>query len=378
MISISKTAFLSSYLIIPISLVLCLFWPFSTPLSSLPVDPHSILLFSLFFQMPHIVASTISFLDPDYFTFYHSQIRQFFMIFPLLFAVIVSLFAYPLFERSFEVLWAIITLHHALSQQFGLIFVFVPFPRSNPKDSALTLQLTGLWKHCTLFTAVIMNFNIDRSLLVYPFSLIDPLITPIVWFAFSGVSLLTAALFYQFLKVPTARLFSSASLYIICNYCLVLSCFYFSQRSLPFFAILITRIIHDFTAFLVYTTHDANRNAKFFIEPSLSDSSPHEKIQMTNQSINQMPNLLYRYVFRYTIGLRSGHTTFHSLTPIVTLLRVLCLVLAFLWAIPITLGDFASSRIGDYVFLLFTSWHYYSDRFIWKLDAPHRKEIKFA
>lgn len=100
------------------------------------------------------------------------------------------------------------------------------------------------------------------------------------------------------------------------------------------FVILIPRVIHDVTAYIVYITHDRNRNK-------------HEPV-----------NSIYRL------------TSFTRLSPVI-LLPLLSIGFAFV------LTSYRQYALISILILTMSFLHYYFEGFIWRGANPHRRYVNF-
>jgi hypothetical protein len=101
-----------------------------------------------------------------------------------------------------------------------------------------------------------------------------------------------------------------------------------------FLAILIPRVVHDVTGWMFYLTHDRNRN------------------------LEETRNALYRV-------LAPSHL------PIAVTVPALAI------GVNVTL-DLIPGRVYDPIVLAVSLFHYYTESFMWKRDAVHRRSVGFV
>lgn len=275
----------------------------------LPTNPATLFFFAVLFNVPHHVASILTFFDRAYVQKYAR---------PLLIGIIVvALYAvvfvkYPFLALTLFVLY---TEYHIISQQVGVTKFFGSLPAS-------TLLL---WKGTLLFLAF-MAYTIVLPQSEFSQALSFLHTEQWVWFAY------LLSLCATLLAVQTTSHRSQRGM-IISVFVSVASVLVLFYAGYPLFALLISRVIHDVTAFIFYVTHDVNRN-----------SSVTHNIVYTLMKTVQIPLIL--------------------ITPLVA----------------VALGYFLQFSLTDTTFfltLLFVS-HYIVEGFMWKKGSPHRAQISFS
>lgn len=121
--------------------------------------------------------------------------------------------------------------------------------------------------------------------------------------------------------------------YLWSNVAMVFACFIAVWFNYYAFVIVIPRVIHDITAFIVYATHDNNRNK------------------------DKPVNIFYRL------------TAFTRLPP-----WILCPIIAIAIAYPMV--HFKSQILTFIVFTLIY-FHYYFENIIWRGNSLHRQQVSF-
>ena len=158
--------------------------------------------------------------------------------------------------------------------------------------------------------------------------------------------------------------------YIYSNLLMLIAAYIFLIMGYGFFVIATPRFIHDFTAFIIYSAHDQNRNRE----------------------------IKHNYVYRFL--------SFLLIPPL-----VLCPVLAIVLANSIECGAFftdmligfgadftftecvmkhgwtqreslvdipLSMQVGTQILFVCGLFHYYIESFVWKRDSIHRHAVKFT
>lgn len=199
----------------------------------LPSHPDQLLFFTIFFNLPHIVASHLTFADAEYLPHYRRRLVAFGL--GLLVVTVVMMRVAPLVLAAAATLF---TVFHICAQQVGLTGAQL---RTN--DRAFVA-----WKWVT----------IGSGIAAYAFALEG---TQPLHRHFAGLGLL--------LLVPSlllaARLHRRSATvagrrYLWANQAMFTSMIGVGLLGYPMFAALMPRVVHDLTAFYVYGVHDHNRN----------------------------------------------------------------------------------------------------------------------
>lgn len=272
---------------------------------SLPADPHTMQWFTMFFMLPHIFASLFTFFDRDYLLAYKERLVVSVPLILVVMVVVPLLFDAPLLQ----LIVAVYTLFHLISQQTGIAAMIA-------RNKSAVYQA---WKWLSFFAVLMISILAQADL--PGFHNVLYVVLPFFILLYGALTLFAAK------QSKTA----TGMGYIAANSVMVVICYGLALAKLPFFVILILRVVHDVTAFYFYVSHNANRNRERHLN----------LISRLRQWLR-----LPEYVF----------------TP---LMGVLCTVLA-----TATLGDnifFAVIFLG----LL----HYYWEGVMWKQGSPHRTNI---
>ena len=316
-IKITKEILLLPYLLIPIFLALFsldLLVFHGAILAVLPATPDELLTFAAFFGLPHIIASAFSFLDQEY--WYANRTKLQIPIF------IIAGLTMILGIRHLVFLVGVATIYHNVSQQFGI--------------ASMLLKARGamfwFWKGSGI---ALMALAIAR--LYFP-ELEQRLGSTFSYAALGLAGLFTVAtlVFRASVRIPTTV--TKGALFIWLNYGLVATAMLFATANYAFFTLVIPTVVHDFTAFLFYATHDSNRNSE------------------------RIYNLFYGWLQNIRL-------------PI----RVLCPLCAILLAFPFTyFADFKGLIWVDRITIALNFIHYYYEGFIWKNPSLHRRYVSVS
>ncbi len=214
----------------------------------LPVAPDEWPAWTILFGMPHVIAGLLTMADREYLGYYRRRFRW-----PLLgFGAISIAAATGPAQLAFGVaLWlGFYTVTHLLTQQIGLGFTMLRKP---------PLAWMRLWKWTMLVLGVLVyaGLFLDMNLPAASLGGLDPHALVVL----GGAGLLVPLL------VSTAVLARRAVdrcavVYLWSNWAMMAAVLAAYVWRYPVFILLIPRIIHDLTAYLVYYNHDSNRNAR--------------------------------------------------------------------------------------------------------------------
>ena len=317
---------LALYAVIPVSVLLVVTdaWLFEgrAVYQHIPTQPEYWPFWTVIFGLPHIIASLITMADREYLNHYRRT-----LLWPLLvFAGIATaghIGPQPLSSNLLFLFLAFYTIYHVLAQQLGLTLMMMGTAPSR------TYQL---WKWLSVIAGLAIYINVygERYLgnvwLANVLSLYDALTYT--------AALISAALIVLAIRLtPTSR-HRIGVWYLWGNVALILSTLLIQEVGYSLFVILIPRVIHDVTAYIVYITHDRNRNK-------------HEPIHS-----------IYRL------------TSFTRLSPVI-LLPLMSIGVAFL------LTSYHQYAVISILMLTVTFLHYYFEGFIWRGANPHRRYVNF-
>ncbi len=313
---------LALYIVIPLATgIVCLDYLFFNKWllkEYLPVHPYEWAWYLVVFGMPHIVGSVITLVDDEYISFYKKK-----LIYVILIIVASMISITKVFGVSTLVLiLAVHTIYHVIAQQTGLCFMML---QQRPTKSSF------VWKRISITLAILVYFTIFVRSSLREFSLFGYSLLNIIY-SLEGFLLLLIVLFA--IKVHSQSSSKVGILYLWGNVLLVAFCYLCALLQYDVFVILIPRIIHDVTAFIVYGVHDQNRNRE----------------------------ANHNYVYKA-----------FSWTKIPTWL--LCPVLA----ISISYYFFRGEDTATIFIVYFINFfHYFIEGFVWKRESIHRLYVPFT
>ncbi len=313
------------YAVIPISLIIVLIDSLllnhNLLRSTFSNNPEQWFLWTAIFGTPHIVASLITLADREYIKFYNTK-----LLIPL---VIISagLYFIPVYLGTTEALfiYAVYTMYHVLAQQFGISIMLL----KRKPDILFTY-----WKWLSVLVATALyylaydRYNISRqSLLGFPLHEIINVVA-------AAVVAIASIIAYQIYRTSNVSFKELPALYLGSNVAMIIAAYLCAINEYTFFLIAIPRVIHDVTAYIIYSTHDQNRN------------------------VQQPKNIIYKAL------------AFTGIPPL-----ILCPVLSI--AIAYAIMNI-NSNIAFISFYLLALLHYHFESFLWKKDGLHRNSIKFV
>jgi len=320
---ITYKALLGAYLFVPITFMVVLLdrYAFHSVLRQmLPRSPEPLRLYLVFLVFPHIVASALSFLDREYLTFYRVKLVQGLGVAVIL-GALLPWWGPPALVFAVYIFY---TTYHNMAQQVGVAMFMTGKPTFWFK----------LWKWCLILTTMVMFYlsmaNMHRHWPQINFGSWGILTLP------RGLYVLMMAGLFALPVLTLAASVRSKSRwgvsYLWANCLLVLFTAFYFRSGYYCFAIALTRIVHDFTGFLFYVVHDANRN---------------------NGTVR---NIVYSLFRSWSV-------------PIYLLSPLLAIVLAN------GLVQFKSYALIAKFLIALGYFHYYTEGFMWKRDALHRQFV---
>lgn len=279
--------------------------------SWLPSRPNQVFLLAIFFENPHIVASLLIFADRGYLRHYKYDLKRKICITIGLCAVVGLIFGLSGF-LSFFYAW---TVWHVIRQQIGIGRMF------NRQPS----WLYDVWGWCFMTSSLVVALLIGVP--EFQTSLLPKESLRFVSMIVCALSVCLAIGLSWSLKQRLAKIFLGLNSLLIL---MALACVLMGY---PLLAVLLPRIIHDVTAYIIYVNHDTNRNR-----------------------VNRH-NLLYRYTAPYFS------------------IWITCLVVSISLAAWVTFTPtYTAFSIGIGLALL----HYTTESFTWKHGSLHRQHFSLA
>ncbi|QJD59362.1 hypothetical protein HG264_10820 [Pseudomonas sp. gcc21] len=317
---------LALYAVVPVSLALVLIDSLVLDgrllRQHIPVDPMQWPFWTVIFGLPHIVASLLTMADSEYISHYRRSLLLPFMGF----AGLTSLAIFgpqPLGEQSMFIFLAFYTIYHVLAQQLGLTLMMMGVPPSGVFKTWKWLSiLCGFVIYVTVYSASLLGYELFAGVSAFEFLM-----------AIAG--LMCAAVIVLAFRLTRTSRNRIGVWYLWSNVAMLTSVLLIHEIGYTLFVILIPRVIHDITAFMIYITHDTNRNRAAPV------------------------NLVYRL------------THFSKLPPIIVLPAA---SIAIAYVLTSLQDDY---RLAVVFALTITLVHYYFEGFIWRGGNPHRQHIEF-
>lgn len=277
----------------------------------MPTSPNQVLLLGVFFENPHIIASSLMWLDTDYLSKYRTRLIQ-----GVVLTLTICAFVWKVTGLEgllvFFYMW---TVWHVIRQQIGIGRML-----NRQKD-----QLYEVWSWLFLVGSFLVAAKIGFPAVDLTSSVRTGIDIALLFIVICAASL-SMSIFYR-LKSPAGRT------YIMLNTLLLVTSAACVSAGLPFFAILLPRVVHDITAYMFYVNHDRNRNA------------------------SESRNLVYRYTVPYFS------------------VAVVCIVFSMSLAAWVT---FTPTYYAFYTGVALAFLHYTTEAFVWKRGSHHRQHLFFA
>ena len=316
------------YIAVPFALVfICIdtFWLNGHYRGLLPQSPYEIYFYNVIFVLPHIIASLILQLNPEYLKVYGRRFTGAALVCVatvtglVLFSIIMAQTAI-FYNVMLDVMliYTALTVYHVFMQQLGL--------------NALFSRYRGLGFQILRWSALVPMITVSMDPALYANDknqLFSMAITYSIAISICA-TIVASILFYRNSKTRAGKL------YLLANLCLLATTFIAFHMGYPIF-ILLPRVVHDTTAFSIYVTHARNRA----------------------EDTAAAPNILLRPFIK-----RISPPLFY-LSPIVAM------ALSF----PISKNLFIYS---SWVIMALTLLHYYIEHMVWRRGSPHRKYIGFS
>jgi len=316
---------LALYALIPVSLLLvtvdALGLDGTMLRQHLPAAPEQWAFWTVIFGLPHIVASLLTMADREYLNHYQRKLLPPLVVFTAI-ACAGQFGPQPFSYQALFVFLAFYTIYHVLAQQLGLTLMMMGTPPS---------RTFKLWKWLAVFTGFAIYINVYGKtrlgeVMLGPVSVYQAM-------TYIAVALCAAVIVLAFRISADAR-HRIGKWYLWGNVALLSSALIINETGYTLFVILIPRVIHDVTAYIIYVTHDSNRNKA------------------------RPVNLMYRL------------TRFSRLPPLL-LLPVVSVLIAY------ALTAHQHVPLVNIAVLTISFLHYYYESFIWRGPSPHRKHVAF-
>ncbi|CAA0119447.1 Uncharacterised protein [BD1-7 clade bacterium] len=342
----SKLLF-SLYGVIPLSLFIVfadkLFFNSALQNQFLPVQPAEWAFWAIVFNFPHIVSSLITLADKEYVTYYKARFSKALIIIiagvlsvnyvtPLLIPQPFAGAIYALFFAFF----ATYTMYHVLSQQFGIGMMLMKVrPTKKYEWWRWTSTIGATAIYAIIFAKDIIQQPAFASVHVYE-----------ILVGIASIFILAATIIgFSLTRDSQAKI---GTLYVYSNIAMLIAGVFFLLMDYPVFVIAIPRFVHDVTAFIIYSTHDQNRNSEV----------KNNYIYRALAFLPFPPLVLCPLI---AIGLANG---IESAAEAVD-------------ATLLGMGMPEVMKIGLQITFICGFFHYYIESFVWKREAIHRHAVKF-
>lgn len=292
----------------------------------IPHTPYAFFWYAIFFNLPHIVCSSVMLLNKEYINHYRLPLGLI-----VAGALLVTLGGAALF-KAFQVpplegyilsigVFAAVTLYHVFMQQLGINKLFA-------RSGSLAFNVIA-WSNILPGTAaylLMFMYGMPAAMSIYP-NLHQGAVL-------AGAICITLAVPFYVVCWQKSQT-QAGRMYLTANAALSLASFYAIYHEYWIFALVMPRIVHDLTAFTVYINHDHNR----YLEKR-AQSHP-----------------IYSPLYKF------GLPAF-VLTPLI----------AIAIALPITKGYV---NVGWAAFYVLALIHYATESMVWKNGTPHRRYLAF-
>ena len=365
---VSSPLLLSLYLIIPFCAVLVVadtLW-FGHQLRDvyLPSNPATLLVWAVVFNFPHIVSSLVTLADDEYIPFYRQRFTRALLIisiavltvnvlFPLLFPRNLAVATHFLFFGFF----ATYTMYHVLSQQFGIGMMLM---RARPGGRGYEA-----WRWLATLAATTMY---GLVFVPYQTQKIQLGGMPLYQLAEAAAGVLVLLAVIQGFRLSRQSQRRLGSWYIYSNLVMLLATYTFLKLDYGIFVIAIPRFVHDLTAFIIYSTHDQNRNREV----------QHNYIYRA-LSFLKIPPLVLCPILAIVLAntIECGAFLFDMNAGFVQSASE-CVMNRFYTPATPANGLPQSMQLWLQIMFICGFFHYYIEGFVWKREAIHRHSVTFS
>lgn len=291
----------------------------SSLIYSMPFRPEKWAFWIYLFGMPHVLASMQTMMDREYLSFYGWKllwIALFFLGLPLTVMTFAGSMAMFLIFTAFIV-------YHTIAQQFGLTLTAL---KTKPgaffymwKWSAIGL---GLVLYGMLYTSPVP--------IALKFGSVEYFITMHL-----AENLLVLMMVSGLALIWSNRSNKMGCAYIVANMAFMATEFALFKLGYFAFVVILGRVIHEFTAWPIYATHDSNRNL----------TAKHNWLYRSFQG-TRIPTYWLSIILAFVLGwiLTYSSNAFRFLAPVIVSLSL---------------------------------FHYYTESFMWKGGSIHRRFMSF-
>jgi hypothetical protein len=316
---ISAKALLSLYLTVPLTWLLVLFdyTNDNAVMLALPERPEFWWIWIYIFGMPHVFASYIILADKDYWAEFKGKLIKGMAVLLLLPPIIMAVLGYQWLFFIFTVM----IIYHTIAQQYGLSLII---SRTRPDRWHRINTIVGSFIGVILYTLIYADTYTILTILPY----LDSIYNLIYMMAF--VLIVVAIRQIMVSKTLIGKWYTFATMSMILT---MIGLFFYG---LPILAIIMGRVIHEFSAWLIYSSHDKNRN--------------HEVRH----------NLIY------------AKLAWLKIDP-----YFLGIILAFLSGIAVTYVSQSNQNFLALLIVSFSLYHYWMEGVIWKGNSLPKQHLLF-
>ncbi len=331
-LAVSFKVILGLYFIIPLCILIYLldnFFLDGQIKAALPTSQSHYLVAQILFGTPHILASTIILTsNKEYLKFFRPKL----IFMTLLIGLVYGVGSYYIPYVALYVATACWTVYHVFKQQHGIAKSVCRLP------SWAFYWL--LWLSVSAGICIYMGIFLRNSL--------DPKI--VFWINLTAGTLtigliLSSVLLQRYVYTLFGKCFLWA------NTLLIVSSFFLNTQGYYFLAILIPRLVHDATAYVFYLAHDYNKHHQ------------------------QPENLIYKVANRCNLNV-------FLVLPLASFLLTYILQAHGNEWFNIMAQFFFGVEIRKAITLVvigyFSLMHYYTESFIWQVNSPLRRYIRFS
>lgn len=292
----------------------------SALLFSIPFRPEMWAVWTYLFGMPHVLASMHTLVDREYLTFYGWKLLWIAIFFLALPFVVADTFG----DQAMFAIFMAFIVYHTIAQQFGIALAAM---RQKPG------VLFGVWKWGAVGMGMALYAMIYSSPIPIAIDMLSPYRAPLTIIAGGLLSAFLVATVALLWRVRGNRI---GMAHIGANAAMIATEFALFQQGYFAFVVILGRVIHEFTAWPIYATHDHNRN---LAEPK---------------------NMLFK-----AFG-------FARIPPYVLSILLAC-ALGFALTYSLELLSIAAPLLVSLSLI-----HYYSESFLWKRGSIHRRHLSFS
>jgi hypothetical protein len=368
--AVSSNLLLALYAVVPLSILLALVdqWFLSGVLRDeyLPTNPSTLIWWAIIFNFPHIVSSLVTLADEEYIKFYKARFIKALLVitagvFTINFIVPQLLPGQPslMIGMLFFVFFSAYTMYHVLSQQFGIGMMLMKVRPTKQYEAWRWLATLAT----TIMYAMVFAKWGDKPFMNTPFSFYQ-------WLGFAaGFFIVLSVIQGFYLTLGSQR--QLGTWYVYSNLLMMICTYALLMMGYQFFVIAIPRFVHDLTAFIIYSTHDQNRNRQvrrnyiyrwlkfipipvMFLCPLLAIALAHS-VQCGSFYIDLF------------LGFDEGAKAFNE-----------CPLTRFYEPTGENNGLPVYMQLWAQIMFICGFFHYYIEAFVWKREAIHRHSVSFT